>query len=205
MTRLDVARRRLSGTTNGTSSSSPIRSRLCGKYPLLPTTLFLNLELGRRRADVNDLVRHLHELLEIQRPIIERARQAKAVFDQHRLARPVAFVHPADLRDRGVRLVDHEQEILREKIEQREWLRARRASGEMPRIIFDPVAKSHLLQHLEIVLGAHFQPLRFEQLRLRFELDDAMRRARSRIERKRAIQLVRRRDELLRRIKRDHA
>ncbi len=28
-------------TTNGTSSSSPIRSRLCGKYPLFPTTLFL--------------------------------------------------------------------------------------------------------------------------------------------------------------------
>ena len=28
------------GKTNGTSSSSPMRCRLCGIYPLLPTTLF---------------------------------------------------------------------------------------------------------------------------------------------------------------------
>ena len=89
----------------------------------------LDLELRRRRADVGDLVRHLHEFLEIQRPIVERARQPEAVFDQHRLARAVAFIHPADLRDRGVRFIDHEQEILREKIEQRERPRTRRASA----------------------------------------------------------------------------
>ena len=121
---------------------------------------------------------HLHELLEIQRPVIERARQAEAIFDQHGLARLIAFVHAADLRDGGVRFIDHEQEILREKIEQRERLRAGRAAGKMARVILDPVAEPHLLQHLEIVFGAHLQPLRFEQFALRFELARCDRRAR---------------------------
>ena len=171
------------------------------KVARVPDHAVLDLELRRRRADVDDLVRHPHELLEIQRPVIERARQAEAVFDQHRLARAVAFIHAADLRDRGVRFIDHEQEILREKIEQRERLRARRPAGEMPRVILDAVAEAHLLHHLEIVFRAHLQPLRFEQLALRFELDDALDPARSRIEAERAVQLVRRRDELLRRDK----
>jgi len=61
-----------------------------------------------------------------------------------------------------VRLVHDEQKILREKIEERERLRSRHSSGEMAGIIFDPVAESHLLQHFEIVLGAHLQPLRFQ-------------------------------------------
>ena len=45
---------------------------------------------------------------------------------------------------------------------------------EMPRVILDPVAEAHLLQHLEIVFGAHFQALRFEQFALRFELNDPL-------------------------------
>ena len=142
----------------------------------------------------------LHELLEIQRPVIERARQAEAVFDQDGLTRLVAFIHAADLRNGGVRFVDHEQIILREKIEQRERLRAGRATGKMARVILDAVAETHFLQHLEIVFGAHFQALRFEQSALRFEHDDAVVEfVANRGER--AIQLVRRRDELFRRDK----
>ena len=54
----------------------------------------------------------------VERAIIERARQTKAVIDQHGLARFVAFIHPADLRNGGVRFIDHEQKIFREEIEQ---------------------------------------------------------------------------------------
>src|SRR3954451_1554246 len=61
-----------------------------------------DLELRRRRADVRDLVRHSHELLEVQGPIIQRARQPESVFDQDRLPRPIAFIHAADLRNGGV-------------------------------------------------------------------------------------------------------
>ena len=73
----------------------------------------------------------------------------------------------------------------------------------MARIIFDAVAKAHFLQHFEIVLGAHPQPLRFEQLRLRLQLDNTFLelftdRA------QRAIEFVRRSNELFRRIKCKH-
>ena len=75
----------------------------------------LNLKFCRRRAHVNRLVRQLHEFIEIERAIVERAGQAKPVIYEHSFARPVAFVHPADLRDRGVRFVDDGEKIVRKK------------------------------------------------------------------------------------------
>jgi hypothetical protein len=49
---------------------------------LVPNNAVLDFELGGRRAHIRDLVRHSHEFLEIQRPIVERARQPKAIFHQ---------------------------------------------------------------------------------------------------------------------------
>ena len=43
----------------------------------------------------------------------------------------------------------------------------------MTRIIFNPVAEPHFLQHFEIVLRAHFQPLRFKEFSLGFKVDNA--------------------------------
>ena len=84
----------------------------------------LNLELSRRRTHVDELVRELHELVEVQRTIIERARQTETVINQHGLARAIAFVHPANLRNGRVRFVDHDQKVFREKIDNRVRLRA---------------------------------------------------------------------------------
>ena len=47
---------------------------------------------------------------------------------------------------------------------------SRAVGRRVARVILDPVAKAHLLQHLEVVLGAHFQALRLEQFPLRLEL-----------------------------------
>src|SRR5216110_2295199 len=44
----------------------------------------------------------------------------------------------------------------------------------MPRIVFNPVAEAHFLQHFEIVLRAHFQPLGFEKFVLRFQHFDSI-------------------------------
>src|SRR5216110_166329 len=44
----------------------------------------------------------------------------------------------------------------------------------MTRIIFNPVAEAHFLQHFEIVLRAHFQPLGFEKFVLRFQHFDSI-------------------------------
>ena len=59
--------------------------------------------LARRRRHENHLRRELLPLLELERPVVERARQAEAVFHQRLLARAVALVHGAELRNGLVR------------------------------------------------------------------------------------------------------
>src|SRR5580765_3020913 len=76
---------------------------LMRKVPVVADDAVLNFKFCRRRAHINRLVRQLHEFIEIKRAIVECARQTKTVIYEHSFARPVAFVHPADLRDRGVR------------------------------------------------------------------------------------------------------
>src|SRR5438309_5054833 len=110
----------------------------------------LNFEFGRRGTDVNNLVRQLHEFSEIERSIVQGAGQPESILNQHCFTRLVTLVHSADLRNGGVRLVHYEQEIFRKKIEQSEWPRTGRSPAQMPRVILDPVAESHLLQHFQI-------------------------------------------------------
>ena len=63
-------------------------------------------------ADTRDHPRHQrHELVEAERPVVERRRQPEAVLDQRLLAGAIAVEHPADLRQRHVRLVDHDEEV----------------------------------------------------------------------------------------------
>src|SRR5215831_7414675 len=76
----------------------------------------LNFELRGRRTDVNGLVRQPDELIEIERAIVQRAWQPKAVVYKHGLAGAIAFVHSADLWDGGVRFINDGEKIVREKI-----------------------------------------------------------------------------------------
>src|SRR5207244_12208291 len=48
------------------------------------------------------------ELRKVQWTIIERARETKAVLDQHFLARAISRIHSPDLRDSGVRFRSEE-------------------------------------------------------------------------------------------------
>ena len=70
----------------------------------------------RRRSSARIM---LLELVEAQRPVVERRRQAEAVVDQVLLARAVALVHAADLRDGDVALVDDHQRVARQVVDQR--------------------------------------------------------------------------------------
>src|SRR5690242_652672 len=69
------------------------------KISLVGDNAVLNFELGGRGADVNGLVRQLHEFVKIERTIVERARQTEPVIYEHSFAGTIAFVHPADLRN----------------------------------------------------------------------------------------------------------
>ncbi len=109
-----------------TDPLAPVRN-----IPFVSSHAVLDFKFCRRCADVNDLVGNLHELVEIERPIIEGAGQAEPVIYKDALARAVAFVHSADLRDGGVRFIDDDQKIFREKVDNRVRLGARRASGQM--------------------------------------------------------------------------
>ena len=73
----------------------------------------------RRRRDEHRLAHLAFEFLELQRPVVERRRQAKAVVDQRGLARAVAVVHAAELADHDVALVEEHQRVLRQVVDQR--------------------------------------------------------------------------------------
>ena len=69
------------------------------------------------------------ELLEGQRPVVERRRQAEAEVDQDLLAGAVVLVHAHDLGDGHVALVHDQQPVGREVVEQRPGPRARPRGG----------------------------------------------------------------------------
>ena len=118
------------------------------------------------------------------------------MLDQDRLAGAITSEHPTDLRDSGVRLVDHQQEILWEKIDQRARARAGRAGVEVARIILDAGAETHLKHHLEVVRGAHPDALGLEQPPVFLQLSDAVAKLVSNGH-EGAFDIFHRRDELL--------
>ena len=67
---------------------------------------FFQLVITRRCGNINCLINECFKFFKAHRPVIQRARQTEAVFHQRFLARPVAVIHAADLRQRDVRLVD---------------------------------------------------------------------------------------------------
>ncbi len=101
-------------------------------------------------------------------------RQPEPEIDEVALARHVALVHAADLRHRHMRLVDDEQEVLREVVDQRGGCRAGRAAVDMPRIVLDAGAEADLTDHLEVVLGPHPQPLRLQQFALLLQFGEPL-------------------------------
>src|SRR5207244_11534567 len=107
-------------------------------------------------------------------PIVERRQEPEPVVDERLLARPVALVHAAELRNGLMRLVDEDREILGEVIEQRERVRSRSPAFEDPRVVLDPVAEAEFLEHLEVVFGALADAVRLEQPVLGLELLDLL-------------------------------
>ena len=155
------------GRTSTSGSTSPVGRMICSTTT--PADLG-QLVRPRRRRDVDHLVHAVLELLEGQRPVVERARQAESVRHQRLLARPVAVIHAVKLRNRLVAFVEEHQGVVRQVIEQRGRRLPRQASGKVPRVVLDAVAVADLLDHLQIEHGALVQPLRLDQLALFFQL-----------------------------------
>ena len=127
-----------------------------------------------RRAHVDGLVDGRLELLEGQRPVVQRGRQAEPEVDQDLLARPVVLVHADDLRDGHVRLVDDEQPVRREVVEQRPRPAARLAAREVARVVLDAGAVAELAHHLEVERRALAEPGALEGATLGLETADPL-------------------------------
>ena len=132
------------------------------------------LVIARRGRHVDELRDALLELVEAQGAVVQAAGQAKAVLGEGDLAGAVALVHAADLRHRDVGLVDDAEEVLREVVDEGVGRLARRTAVQMARVVLDAGAKSHGLQHLQVVVHAHLQTLSLKKLPLFLELLQAL-------------------------------
>ncbi len=89
------------------------------------------------------------------------------MIDQVALAGHVTLVHAADLRHRHVRLVDDQEEVVGEVVEQGVRGGTGAAPVDVAGVVLDTRAEPDLTHHLDVVGGAHPQPLGLEQLALR--------------------------------------
>ena len=159
----------------------------------------LQLVRPGRGAHVDRLVDRGLELLERQRPVVQRRRKAEPEVDEDLLACPVVLVHADDLRDRHVRLVDDEQPVRREVVEQRPRPRAGVPPSKVARVVLDTGAVAQLAQHLEVERRPLAEPCRLEGAALGFELADPDLHLRLDVD-DRLAQLVGRRHEVGRRV-----
>ncbi len=70
--------------------------------------------------------------------------------------------------------VEKEEEVVWEEVEQGARGGAGLAAGEVAGVVFDALAEAHFLHHLDVVLGAHFDALGFEEFAFFFEVGDAL-------------------------------
>ena len=120
-------------------------------------------------AHEDGLLRLLPEFITLERPVVGGAGQAEAVLDQHLLAALVAVVHGLQLGAGDMALIHHQQPVVGEVIDQAFRRRAGGATGQVAGVILNAVAVAHLLQHLQVVGGALFQPLGLQQPPLQIE------------------------------------
>ena len=112
----------------------------------------------------HDLVDLVLELFKLKRPVVLRAGKPEAVIHKGRLAGLVSVIHGAKLRQCHMGLIYDDQEFIREIIQQCLGRRPRRPAVHMPRVILDAGAEAGLSEHLNVIVGALRDPLRFKQL-----------------------------------------
>ena len=130
----------------------------------------LHLPRGGGGGDEDRLRAHGVPFLELQRAVVHAGGQAEAVFGQRAFAPEVALVHAADLRHGDVGFVGENDGVVGDEFEQGGRRLARRAAGQIARIVLDAVADAGGFQHLEIEIGALLEPLRLEQFALVHQL-----------------------------------
>ena len=119
--------------------------------------------------DIDRLIEAAFEFLELERTVVQGRGQAKTEVDQVLLAGTVPGIHPSNLGDGLMTLVDEEQVVLRQVIQQGWWRLAGAAARKMAGVILNAVTESDFLHHLQVeqgpllkTLGLHPLPLGFQ-------------------------------------------
>jgi len=171
---------------------SSIRSRRSSTCPVAGTVSTLGVHEMRRpddlfdhllgvvqlvvaggRADVQQPLGFLLELLEGQRAVVVGGRQPKAVFDQRVLPGFVARELALYLREGDVGLVDDTEEVVGEVVQQGVGGLARLAVRQMNRVVLDARTVAGLLEHLDVERRALFDPLGGHEVALSLKVVDS--------------------------------
>ena len=104
------------------------------------------------------------KLLPAQRTVVQGRWQAETIINQHLLPRAVAIVHTPNLSHGHVTLVNHNQEIVREKVQKGIRRLSFTSTIHMARIVLNAVCIAHFTQHFDIILRTLFQALGFQKL-----------------------------------------
>ena len=107
-----------------------------------------HLPRARGRTHVDRLAHVLHELFELQRSVVQRARQTKPVLDQHFLACAVSAEHATNLRNCNMAFVHHEQPAFGKVFDECGRRFAGGSSGQMPTVVLDSFAPADFAHHL---------------------------------------------------------
>ena len=127
------------------------------------------LIFSRRRRDKHDLIDPVFEFFKIQRAVVLGRRKAETVIHQRRFTRLISGVHTADLRDRLVRLINDDQEIIPKIIHQRVRRLSRLQAGQITGIVLNAGAHAGFPQHFNVKVCPFLNPLCFQKFPLAFE------------------------------------
>ena len=140
---------------NQTCWADDLLHRLAGKPQFI---------LPGRGRNADQLVDALAELFKTQRSVIERRRQAKAVFHQVFLTGTIPAVHSAHLRQRHVGFIHNHEEILGEIIKQRKRRLPGFASVKIAGIVLNALAIADFAHHFDVVQRSLFNALCLKKL-----------------------------------------
>ena len=119
-------------------------------YLLRPQKLMFLLIGPRRRRYKHHLADLALKLFKIERPIVLCRRKTEPIVHQSGFSGLVSMVHPTDLWNRLVGLVNNHQKIIRKIIQKRVRRLALCKPCQMTGIILNPGTKARLPKHLNI-------------------------------------------------------
>ena len=103
------------------------------------------------------------KLLPAQRTVVQGRWQAKTIINQHLLTRAVTIVHTPNLSHGHVTLVNHNQEIIREKVQKGIRRLSFAPTIHVARIVLNSICIAHFTQHFDIIFRTLFQALGFQK------------------------------------------